>query len=207
MRMMPRIYLVDDDAELRQGLQRMLADAGCPTTTFTSGADFLQACPGLEPGCVLLDLTLAGMDGFEVQRELAMVGYRWPVVVLTGHVSRREMARAMLGGPPVSLEKPVCAAELFASMFKAGACLPGAVHERADPLLAHAFSLLSRRERQILDGMMAGELTKQTAARLAIQESTVKGYRVRLKKKLCVRSTSQLIQLAVLAELPVKSRL
>ena len=205
-RMMPRVYIVDDDAVLRKGLQRMLREAGHPTRTFASGITFLRAWPKLRPGCLILDLSMPGMDGFELLRELRAAGFRWPSIVLTGHANRRIMLRAMQGGSLEFLEKPVREAELFAAMLKAEAYLVGSMQERQDPFLAHILALLSMREREILQGVMAGELTKQTAARLDITESTVKVYRTRLKEKFGARDTSQLIQLTVLAGMPVRIR-
>lgn len=204
--MLTQVYIVDDDALLRKSLQRMLTEAGYPTRTFASGVAFLQAQPQLRPGCIILDLGMPGMNGFELQQQLTASGNRWPVIVLTGHTDRRTMVRAMQGGSLVFLEKPVREAELFAAMLKAETQLLGAAQRHPDPLLAHAMKLLSGREREILHGVLEGELTKQTAARLGISESSVKAYRTRLKRKLGARSTSQLIQLAVVAGLSVKSR-
>ncbi len=204
--MQTRVYIVDDDPALRRGLQRMFKEAGYPAQAFSSGVGFLRICPTLTAGCVILDLLMPGMGGLEVQRQLAAAGYPWPVIVLTGHPDRRSMLRAMQAGSVFFLEKPVREAELFAAVLKAEAVLRGEREERQDPLLAHAVALLTPRERQVLEALMLSELTKQTAARLGISESRVKSCRKQVMGKLGAKSTSQLIQQAVLGGVRVNSR-
>lgn len=207
--MQTRVYIVDDDPVLREGLLRTFSEAGYPAQAFASGVAFLHACPALTAGCVILDLIMPGMRGSAVQRELAAAGYRWPVIVLTGHAGRPQMVRAMQAGSVFFLEKPVREAELFAAVLNAEAVLRGESRdprELHDVVLAQAITLLSARERQVLQGLMESELSKQTAARLGISESTVKSCRKRIMRKLDAKSTSQLIQRAVLAGVEVKSR-
>jgi FixJ family two-component response regulator len=157
-------------------------------------------------GCVVLDLLMPGMGGLEVQRQLLAGGRRWPVIVLTGHPDRRSMMQAMQAGSVFFLEKPVREAELFAAVLTAEAVLRGEARERQDPLLAHAVALFTMRERQVLEALMISERVKQTAARLGISESRVKSCRRQVMRKLGAKSTSQLIQQAVLAGVRVSSR-
>ena len=204
--MQTRVYIVDDDPGLRGGLLRMFKVAGYPAQAFVSGVAFLQACPTLPAGCVVLDLLMPGMGGLEVQRQLAAAGHPWPVIVLTGHPDRRSMTRAMQAGSVFFLEKPVREAELFAAVLKAEAILCGEARERQDPMLAHAAALLTMRERQVLEALMISERVKQTAARLGISESRVKSCRKQVMRKLDAKSTSRLIQQAVLAGIRVNCR-
>ena len=204
--MLTWVYIVDDDALLRRGLQRIFREAGYSTRTFTSNAAFLQARAGLLPGCIIVDIARAGMDGLELQRELTAIGGRWPMIVLTRHPARLRRLGAPQCGSLVFLGKPRRDAELFAAVLKGEAHLSGTAQERKDPQLAHVLTLLPARETEVLQGMMAQELTKQTAARLGISESSVKTYRARIKKRLGAASTSQVVQLAVLAGMRVKSR-
>jgi len=102
----PRIAVVDDEEPVRKALQRLLRSAGMGVETFPSGAEFLDALPTREPDCLVLDLHMPGVNGFEVQSRLAQSGSRLPVVVITGHDTQESQARALAGGAAAYLSKP-----------------------------------------------------------------------------------------------------
>lgn len=98
--------MVDDEEPVRKALQRLLRSAGMDVETFPSGAEFLDALPTREPDCLVLDLHMPAVNGFEVQSRLAKSGSRLPVVVITGHDTQESQARARAGGAAAYLPKP-----------------------------------------------------------------------------------------------------
>lgn len=98
--------MVDDEEPVRKALQRLLRSAGMGVETFPSGAEFLDALPTREPDCLVLDLHMPGVNGFEVQSRLAQSGSRLPVVVITGHDTQESQERALAGGAAAYLSKP-----------------------------------------------------------------------------------------------------
>ena len=103
----PRVAVVDDEAAVRKALQRLLRSFGMEVETFPSGAEFLEAMRTREPDCVVLDLHMPGVNGFEVQTRLAESGTRLPVVVITGHDTVETKARVMNAGAAAYLLKPI----------------------------------------------------------------------------------------------------
>ncbi|MDO9596092.1 MAG: response regulator [Azoarcus sp.] len=103
----PQIAVVDDEDSVRKALERLLRSAGMEVETFASGADFLAAGPGLTLDCVVLDLHMPRVSGFEVQRQLAALTHKVSVVVITGHDTPESRARALAGGAFAYLLKPV----------------------------------------------------------------------------------------------------
>jgi FixJ family two-component response regulator len=103
----PTIAVVDDEEQVRKALQRLLRSAGMRVETFPTGAEFLDALRTSQPDCVVLDLHMPGVNGFEVQARLNQSGTRLPVVVITGHDTPESRARALTGGASAYLPKPV----------------------------------------------------------------------------------------------------
>jgi len=102
-----RIAVVDDEEPVRKALKRLLRSAGMDVETYPSGADFLDAMRTREPDCLVLDLHMPGVNGFEVQSQLAQLGTRLPVVVVTGHDTPESNKRALAGGAAAYLLKPI----------------------------------------------------------------------------------------------------
>ncbi len=201
------VYLVDDDPDLRDGLTKWLAEAGYQARAFASGEAILKAYPQLAPGCIILDMAMPDMSGLELHRRLAAAGCSWPAILLTGHASRPVVTRAMEAGIVAFLEKPVREAELLAAVMRAQAQLSGKAELIPDPQLVQRLSRLTGRERQVLGHVLENKLNKQIAAMLGIGETTVKGYRRALMKKLATHNTTELVVLAIRAGLfkPPKS--
>ena len=102
-----RIAVVDDEESIRKAFKRLMRSAGMDVDTFPSGVEFLEAMPRYRPDCVVLDLHMPGVNGFDVQARLAQSGSRLPVVVITGHDTPESRARALAGGAAAYLLKPV----------------------------------------------------------------------------------------------------
>lgn len=202
-----RVYVVDDEDELRHGVTQWLQDTGFEARAFSSGEDLLAAYPGLSPGCIILDMLMPKMGGMELQRRLAAAGCTWPIIMLTGHANRPGVTSAVEAGIIAFLEKPVREAELLAAVLRAQAHLVGKEQMIPDPDLIHRLSRLTGREKQVLGYVLQKKLNKQIGAYLGIGETTVKGYRRGLMKKLGVHNTTELVVLAIRAGLytPQKS--
>lgn len=196
-----RIYVVDDEQPVRDGLAQWLMDAGFQARAFPSGDALLEAYPQLPPGCIVVDMLMPNMSGLELQRRLLAAGCRWPIIMLTGHASRPVVTRAMEAGVVAFLEKPVREAELLAAVLRGQAHLFGQAQMLPDPDLVHRLSRLTGREKQVLGYVLQKKLNKQIGAILGIGETTVKGYRRALMKKLGAHNTTELVVLAIRAGL------
>ena len=196
-----RIYVVDDDPHLRDGLAHWLTQAGYQVQGFDSGNAFLHARAQLPAGCIIVDMLMPGMTGLDLHQRLVAAGCRWPVIVLTGHAKQPDVARAMEAGIVAFLEKPVREVELLAAVMKGHAHLLGRIEMIPDPDLAHRVASLTLRERQVLGLVLEKKLNKQIAGTLGIAETTVKGYRRAVMRKLGAKKATELVVLAIRAGL------
>ena len=196
-----RVYVVDDDTALRTGVEEWLSQAGYAARGFSSGQSLLEAYPDLLPGCIIADMVMPEMSGIELQRRLLTLGCHWPVIMLTGQASKPQVTRAMEAGIVAFLEKPVRHVELLAAVIRGQAQLLGKAEIIPDPELVRRLSKLTRRERQVLDYVLQKKLNKQIGAYLGIGETTVKGYRRALMKKLGATNMMELVMVAIRAGL------
>lgn len=196
------IHIVDDEEAIRRSAGFMLKTSGYAVSTYASGDAFLQAAKEAEPGCVLLDVRMPGMDGLEVQKVMAERGIAMPVVVLTGHGDITVAVRAMKGGAVDFIEKPFEKAVLLTAIT--------AAFERLDDVEARAarasdaavaIAALTNREQDVLKGMAQGLPNKTIAFDLGISPRTVEVHRANLMAKLQVKSLSEALRLAFAASL------
>jgi two-component system, LuxR family, response regulator FixJ len=196
------VYVVDDDEAVRESLSALLEANSYTVRTFELARDFLGAAPTLRPGCLVADIRMPEMDGLQLQRELTARAFKFPLIVITGHGDVPLAVRAMKVGAIDFIEKPFAAAAMVASVNAALARLAAAARE--DPLAATALSrlaLLSRREREVLQGLLAGLPNKSIACDLAISPRTVEIHRARVMDKMGARSLSELIRVSLAAGL------
>lgn len=199
------IYIVDDDLDVRSSISFMLGTAGMEAKTFTDGEDFLNHIGHLQPGCILLDVRMPKMDGFQVMAELYERHVDWPIVVMTGHGEVPVAVRAMKLGAVDFIEKPFGEELLLASLDRAFALLQdrGANADRkrhAEERIAQ----LTVREREVLQGLLGGLSNKLVAQRLDISLRTVEMHRANMMDRLQVGSLAEALTLAVQAELPME---
>ena len=194
------VHIVDDDESLRRALQRLLRAGGYTALTYGTAAAILEAAPRLS-GCILLDLRMPDMDGLEVQARLSKLGIRLPVIVVTGHGDVPTAVRAMKAGAHDFLEKPIDEEMLLVAVQ--AAFRDGAQMARADEAgqAARRLAGLSPRERQVLEGIVAGKPNKVIAYDLDISVRTVEVHRARLLTRLGTHSMAAAIRIAVLAAL------
>jgi FixJ family two-component response regulator len=196
------VYVVDDDRDVRRSLSFMLGASDIRSYPFGSGEDFLEALPTLQPGCVLLDLRMPQMDGFDVMRELAQRELDWPVIVMTGHGEVPVAVRAMKLGAVDFIEKPFSEDALLACFATAFALLDEReASGRRRREARERISQLTARERDILEGLLAGEANKQLAARLGISLRTVEMHRGNMMDRLGCASLAEALALAIEAGL------
>jgi FixJ family two-component response regulator len=197
------LFIVDDDAQVRRSLSRLLRACGYLTRTFASAPDFLAEHDPAVPGCLILDLAMPGMGGLELQEALATSSYRRPIIFLTGRGDISKSVHAMKSGAVNFLTKPVDIPDLTAAVEEA---LEIDAAERAAWLERHGaaerFATLTPRERQVLRHVVSGKINKQIAADLGTAEKTIKVHRSRVMRKMHAGSLVELVKLASLAGIP-----
>jgi two-component system response regulator FixJ len=197
-----RVHIVDDEDAIRRSASFMLKTSGYAVSTYASGVEFLQKAREVEPGCVLLDVRMPGMDGLEVQAAMGERGISMPVVVLTGHGDVSVAVRAMKGGAIDFLEKPFEKAQLLEAIGQAFARLDD-LEGRAERAKDAAITVagLTARELDVLRGMTNGLPNKTIAFELGISPRTVEVHRANLMVKLQVKSLSEALRIAFAAGL------
>lgn len=191
------IHVVDDDESLRSALQRQLTAAGHQVRVYASAGEFLLAPPTDAPGCLLLDLSMPGPSGLDLQSALERHGVRLPVIFLTGHGDVAAGVKAMKAGAVDFLTKPVERDTLLAAIaqaLRADAARRTSQHAAAE--LRARYAELTPREREVFEGVVAGQLNKQIASRLGIGERTVKAQRAQVMAKLGAANAAELGRLA-----------
>tara|TARA_R110000868_G_scaffold278965_2_gene539014 strand:- start:190 stop:816 length:627 start_codon:yes stop_codon:yes gene_type:complete len=196
------VHLVDDEESIRKSAGFMLKTSGFAVQTYASGIAFLKAVKTAEPGCILLDVRMPGMDGLEVQEVLAERGITMPVIVLTGHGDVGIAVRVMKAGAVDFLEKPFEKSALLASI--------GVAFSRLDKSDARSLreaearvrvAVLTPREREVLIGLANGFPNKTIAYDLDLSTRTVEVHRANLMTKLEVHSLSDALRIAFAAGL------
>jgi FixJ family two-component response regulator len=190
------VFLVDDDAKVRDGLQRLLRLAGWQVCACASAQDFLDQLPIAGIGCIVLDITMPGMSGPQLHEQLQALGVDLPVIYLTGQASVPLSVRAMKQGALDFLEKPIDAELLFPLLEQAIARhrQQRELHQRSSEI-ARRLGELSPREREVMELVIAGRLNKQIAGDLGISEKTVKAHRGRVMVKFGARSVAELVKM------------
>jgi two-component system response regulator FixJ len=195
------VHLVDDDEAIRRSVGFMLKTSGYHVRTYESGGALLKSGPNLEPGCILLDIRMPGMNGLEVQAALKDKGVSLPVVIMTGHGDVSLAVHAMKAGAVDFIEKPFEKAVLLAAIEHGVERLKrsAANQDRADEAVVR-LQALTPREREVLDGLAKGLPNKTIAYDLGISPRTVEIHRANVMSKLGVRSLSEALRIAFAAQ-------
>jgi two-component system response regulator FixJ len=197
------IHVIDDDDALRDSLQFLLSAAGYETRVYESAESFLQLPPQNMGGCIITDVRMPGMSGIELLRELKKIAPLLPVVVMTGHGDIPLAVEAMKLGAIEFIEKPFDDEVLIASVGNAiGQIEQGSRKESQRAQILAKLAQLSPRERQVLDGLIAGNANKVMAFDLGISPRTVEIYRANVMTKMEANSLSDLVRMAILAGVP-----
>jgi FixJ family two-component response regulator len=189
------VSVIDDDALVLRSLNRLLQSRGFEVHTYSSSQAFLEQHDADTPGCIVMDLSMPGLSGLELQQALARAADRRPVVFISGRSSVEASVRAMKAGAVDFLTKPFDEADLVAAvraaLEKDRASRQG-LAERATINLRLA--TLTPRERDVLSRVVAGKLNKQIAAELGTAEKTVKVHRARMMRKMQFDSLAELVR-------------
>ncbi|HEY6931262.1 MAG TPA: response regulator [Thermoanaerobaculia bacterium] len=190
-----RVFVVDDDPGVRKSLSRLLRSAGFEPLAFGSAEEFLRQLSADASGCLILDISMPGLDGLALQNELSSRGGELSVVFLTGHGDIPRSVRAMKSGAIDFLTKPVDDDVLLASVRQALDAERSGRHVRHEIAgIERRLATLTDREHQVLDGVVAGRLNKQIAGDLRITEKTVKVHRARVMVKMEASSLAELVR-------------
>jgi len=191
------IFLVDDDPGVLKALSRVLRGDGWSVETFESAEAFLARPEHMVEGCLVLDVTMPGIDGLELQHRLAAAGESLPIVFVSGYGDILMAVQAIKAGAADFLIKPVQAAELLAAVRSAIEQDASARQARADTEeLRQRLASLTSREREVLTALAAGRLNKQIAGDLGVVEQTVKFHRARIMRRMQARTVAELMLIA-----------
>jgi FixJ family two-component response regulator len=193
----PVIHVVDDDPLFRKAVARLLKAAGYQIALYNSGRELLQGKGLADPGCILLDLRMAGLDGLELQQRLKETGCALPIVFLTGYGKVPTSVQAMKAGAEDFLMKPVAKQTLIDAVENALARGRKLVDERRRiDVLRGLVAALTARERQVFSLVVRGKMNKQIAFELGASERTIKAHRHAIMTKLNVRSVAAVVSIA-----------
>jgi FixJ family two-component response regulator len=192
------VYLVDDDAGVLKALSRLLRAKGYDVRPYSSPQLFLEEHDVTVRGCAVLDVSMPGLDGLELQRALtATNGFHRPVLFVTGKGDIPTSVRAMKAGAIDFLTKPVKDVDLFEAVSRAEArdAALRRLHSEMESIQAKV-GTLTPREREVLTHVVAGRLNKQIAGDLGTVEKTIKVHRSRMMEKLGIRTVADLVRMA-----------
>lgn len=194
----PVVYVIDDDDAVRQSLEFLLKTAGIDVRGFNSAKLFLEKVPHINSGCVITDVRMPDITGIDLLHHLKDHNIGIPVIVITGHGDISLAVEAMKIGAVDFLEKPFDDELLLASVRSALSADANAKRHKAALSDIHdRLAALSNRERQVLEGLVAGKANKAIAFDLSISPRTVEIYRANLMTKMAANSLSDLVRMAM----------
>jgi two-component system response regulator FixJ len=194
------VHVIDDDDAVRDSLAFLLRSARIDVRTYDSATAFLDETAGGASGCIVTDVRMPGMSGVDLLRQLKARGSVMPVIIITGHGDIQLAVEAMKSGAADFLEKPFDDEALLASVRSAlQQVAEDAQQENERSKLVAKLAALSKRERQVLEGLVAGKPNKVIAFDLGISHRTIEIYRAHVMTKMNAGSLSELVRMALLA--------
>ena len=195
------VYIVDDEEPVRDALRFLAKSDGLESESFATAQAFLDSLERIGPGCLLLDVCMPDMTGLELQDALHERKADIPVIILTGHADVATAVRAMKGGATDFIEKPFDSEDLLTRIHD---CLSGEAKQRESldwrKQAGERLEKLTRREREVMQGLVAGKRNKQIGEQLFISFRTVELHRASIMEKLEANSLSDVVRVALLAE-------
>jgi FixJ family two-component response regulator len=193
----PIVFVVDDDISVRESLELLIGTAGLRAETFTSAQEFLGQPRPAVPSCLVLDISLPGLNGLELQRYVAVERPEMPIIFITGHGNIPMTVQAMKAGAVEFLTKPFSDEVLLKAVLNSierSRVLLG--HEAENRALRARYAVLTSRERQVMALVVTGMLNKQIGGELGISEITVKAHRGSLMRKMKADSLAELVRMS-----------
>jgi FixJ family two-component response regulator len=199
----PIVFVVDDDIAVRESLELLIRSEGWQPEIFESAQEFLSHPRALVPSCLVLDFSLPGLNGLELQKRVAVERSDMPIIFITGYGDVPMTVQAMKAGAVEFLTKPFSDNELLsairAALERSRVALSREAEMRA---LRDRYASLTRRERQVMALVVSGLLNKQVGGELGISEITVKAHRGKVMQKMKADSIADLVKMA--AKLPLR---
>jgi RNA polymerase sigma factor (sigma-70 family) len=193
----PTVFIVDDDADVRESLQELLESVGLNALSFATALEFLSSPRSDTPSCLILDVRLPGISGLDLQQELRRARISIPVIFLTAHADVPMSVKAMKSGAVEFLTKPFRQQDLLDAVQRSLTRARIAREKERDLAdLRHRSEKLSVREREVMKLVVSGMLNKQVAAQLGASEATIKMYRSQVMKKMQAKSLPELVRIA-----------
>ena len=199
----PIVFVVDDDISVRESLELLIQKQGWQPKTYSSAQEFLDCPRALVPNCLVLDVSLPGLNGLELQKRVALERTDMPIIFITGYGDVPKSVEAMKAGAVEFLTKPISHEALLGAIRQALERSRLALAREAElQVLRDRYASLTAREREVMALIVSGLLNKQAGGELGIGESTVKAHRGQVMQKMKADSLADLVKIAAKLRIP-----